>query len=843
MPDYNVNISFVVSRKGDGFQQMEKNVQQIKKSVEQMSGASVDANKKMQGGINQSGLKWTELKSKIDLAVGALRTIKQAGEEFFNLLREGAALEETERKFTRLAETIGTTADALKDDLGVATGGLLTTAEQMALATDLMTLGLASTHDEAIRLSNVAAQLGFDMNQLVLTLTNQTTMRFDALGLSVDGFDEKVQTLKDSGLAANEAFKLAFLEQAEEQLDRVGSIIDTNAGKLEILAANWRESTDNMKRGILDAAAPIISKLADMVTAANDAEIAIKNIGESASAWNDLQIAVNAVKAAIDEVGATGTPFAPVQTIRTRDALKELAAQISVTTGSFEEQKAKLESYGFTVDDIGVKLNGMGISWIEVGKAVEAVRLDQAAKEAEQFDIALTRVQSSSEGVTSATRLLALANLENTNIIEDHLIGLLKEEAVALGGVADETEEASEEAEELAAAMRELEAATGDYFIGALEAEEGASLFGIALSDLGEQSAFVSDMTGQQAEDLQLLQNAYSKAEENVRQYELGVKGANLSDDARNEKIQEQLDIMAELSPKIAELVGIGGDYITWTNDAVFNQDALNRSLFEAVDNAGGGAEALAELGVKTGIMSEEMADAALKSAAMQGKIDELGGLIAEGMGIDEALGLLDEFQDRLNRQYILDVDVAAALAKMNDMISSADALANKLAGLGGPEGLPPPLPGGGTGTGGGTGGQGATGGIIPGLQHGGLVFGGIPGQDSVHARLMEGERVLSVGQNAAFELLMKTLNRTGFATGGSMPPELARSFGPHGVADITRPANGIRGDTNTSVVIENINVESQPGMDTQELVQEFNRQLGADLRSRVSSRAIGSRF
>jgi hypothetical protein len=44
-----------------------------------------------------------------------------------------------------------------------------------------------------VRLSGVAAQLGMDVGEMTLALTNQTTRRFDQLGVSVDGFDERLR--------------------------------------------------------------------------------------------------------------------------------------------------------------------------------------------------------------------------------------------------------------------------------------------------------------------------------------------------------------------------------------------------------------------------------------------------------------------------------------------------------------------------------------------------------------------------------------------------------------------------------------------------------------------------
>jgi len=156
-------------------------------------------------------------------------------------------LEFTVKKFDRLSESIGTTADALLYDLKGATGGLISDMELMASATDFMTLGLVKTHDEAVRLTSVAGQLGMNMNQLVLTLTNQTMMRFDALGVATDGFKEKVKALTDTGMNANDAFNEAFLQQAEEQIEKVGSIADGSAASFLRMEAAVKNLANKIK--------------------------------------------------------------------------------------------------------------------------------------------------------------------------------------------------------------------------------------------------------------------------------------------------------------------------------------------------------------------------------------------------------------------------------------------------------------------------------------------------------------------------------------------------------------------------------------------------------------------
>ena len=183
--------------------------------------------------------------------------------KLYDTAREGAEIEYTRVKFERLAESIGTTSDALLGELRTATRGTLSDMEAMALAADLLALGLAKNSDEAVRLAKVQSGLGMDMNQLVLTLTNQTTMRFDALGVSVDGFDEKVKQLKATGMSTNEAFKEAFLQQAEEQLDKVGNAADETIGSFKRLEASFKNVSDQAKRDISDGFVPFIEVMAD----------------------------------------------------------------------------------------------------------------------------------------------------------------------------------------------------------------------------------------------------------------------------------------------------------------------------------------------------------------------------------------------------------------------------------------------------------------------------------------------------------------------------------------------------------------------------------------------------
>ena len=221
---------------------------------------SVDSTKKSAEKAEKSFLK---MGAKVAAVSGAIAAMGAAAVKAFEFAEQGAQLQLTEERFGRLTRTIGTTADILGRDLQRAMGGIVSEAEAMALGTDLLSLGLVKSKEEAARMATVVGQLGMDMNQLVLTLTNQTTMRFDALGVSVDGFDEKYQALRET-MTDQEAFKMAFLEQSEEQLAKVGSVADTAAGEFMQLKAAWKDWMDGVKKGMADVLTPYITKINDV---------------------------------------------------------------------------------------------------------------------------------------------------------------------------------------------------------------------------------------------------------------------------------------------------------------------------------------------------------------------------------------------------------------------------------------------------------------------------------------------------------------------------------------------------------------------------------------------------
>jgi len=263
MPDVTVTINTI-----------EKGSQNTKRATENLKNLKQET-KALVPGLENARSELTKFATTNAGLIGILVGVGVALKKTYDIAREGAALEFTIGKFDRLSESIGTTSEALLRDLKEATRGIYSDMELMASATDLVALGLAKDHEEAVRLAAVSGGLNMNMNQLVLTLTNMTTMRFDALGVSVDGFKEKVAELEAQGYSANDAFKEAFLQQAEMQLEKVGHAADSSLGSFMRLEAGIRDMTDRAKRSVSEGLEPLVDALADQVERENEYSAAL----------------------------------------------------------------------------------------------------------------------------------------------------------------------------------------------------------------------------------------------------------------------------------------------------------------------------------------------------------------------------------------------------------------------------------------------------------------------------------------------------------------------------------------------------------------------------------------
>lgn len=184
----------------------------------------------------------------------------QTAQKAYETVLAGSAILGQQAQFENLAASIGTTADMLETRLKSATGGLFSDAQQIAAASEIISLGLASNENGVVRLANAAARLNLDMQVLGLTLANDSTARLDSLGLSMQRVKEISAELKAEGFTGD-AFDEAVLIALEERMNLLGDASETTAGKIQIFNAKIANLTDGFKIALAEGVTPFIDEL------------------------------------------------------------------------------------------------------------------------------------------------------------------------------------------------------------------------------------------------------------------------------------------------------------------------------------------------------------------------------------------------------------------------------------------------------------------------------------------------------------------------------------------------------------------------------------------------------
>lgn len=308
----------------------------------------------------------------------------------------------------------------------------------------------------------------------------------------------------------------------------------------------------------------------------------------------------------------------------------------------------------------------------EQAKAADA--LQQLNEETASFDAKfLGPAVTDAENLAEATAAISDINLSGWSAAQASAFDKQRQTAIAASGsfdimamaqqgvvtnttaeasrvMAEEMERQKKVAEENAEKLKELAAASGDYFVSAMQAEAGTGLFNESLDQLGIQYVRVGGRTREQNEELSYLQETYNKAQQNIQDYELGLKGLGLTEEERNEKIAEQMLLMQNAEAAMQPLLAITGEIAEKNVQATINQDAVNQALLRAADNSGASAVQMALLGGALGVYSEEAMNAALQSALIEEKINQLAQAYTNGeISVGEMRQQLADFIEQVD--------------------------------------------------------------------------------------------------------------------------------------------------------------------------------------------------
>jgi hypothetical protein len=271
----------------------------------------------------KSGGGLLNMSSKATAAFGGIAAglfgVKQVWDTTFAAIQEGAALQKAANQFENLAESIGSSSDSMMAKLRTASAGMMSDAELIASAGQIISLGLADGEDGVARLAAVVGTLGLDMQQVILTFANNSTMRLDALGLSVEGVTAKAKELERNGFVGD-AFDEAVLISLEEKTKLLGSTAGTSAGEI-----------DKLQTALANVADPAKVALAERWT------------GVFFATRVSIELATDAAKDFIRTI--EGTPAADVSTPKTQAAL------MNVLTGSYTTVATAIDLAAFSQEE------------------------------------------------------------------------------------------------------------------------------------------------------------------------------------------------------------------------------------------------------------------------------------------------------------------------------------------------------------------------------------------------------------------------------------------------------------------------------------------------------------
>lgn len=296
-----IRINILINRSGDPFDEIRRELRGVRDAIKETTAATEEAGAK-------GSTRWTELRSQLSLIKGGLEEVQQFARAAWQMLGEGAELELAASRFDKLAESIGTTADALLIDLRKATMGTASDADLISGAVRMLSMDFASTHEEAVRLTRVVGSLDMSMSLLRRTLGGQTTAFFDEMGMSVEGFDERLKALQGT-MSDKDAFTMAFIEQAEAHIDRWGRRAETAAGDIMRLEAAWKNMTDEFKKEFVDQVdlEQLVDDVQELTASVTDAigplmgfGKALKFIAEFIAEWNPPAAIGRGIRGAFD---------------------------------------------------------------------------------------------------------------------------------------------------------------------------------------------------------------------------------------------------------------------------------------------------------------------------------------------------------------------------------------------------------------------------------------------------------------------------------------------------------------------------------------------------------------
>ena len=269
------------------------------KGSQAVKKAEADLDKLDQTAGQKVPMSFSKMALGIGAGVAAFGAVTIAAKAAWDALGEGSELIKLQSQFDNLATSIDTTSESLKSSLSAATSGMVSDADLISASSDIISMRLATTEDGVVRLAAATSQLGTDMNQLTMTMLNDSTMRLDQLGLSATRVKEIQDDLKANGFVGD-AFDEAVIIALEERVTLLGDASETTAGDVKKIEA----SIQNVKNaGLIAFTEGAAGGLHNMALASKGTELALIDLANRAGeAFGGIIAGLGAVMNAWDSL-------------------------------------------------------------------------------------------------------------------------------------------------------------------------------------------------------------------------------------------------------------------------------------------------------------------------------------------------------------------------------------------------------------------------------------------------------------------------------------------------------------------------------------------------------------
>ena len=619
------------------------------------------------------------------LAIGAAAL---AAKKAWNIMGEGAALLRTEARFNKLAASIGATANVLTAELRAATHGTISDMELMASASQLISLRLADNADQVVRLGAVAGVLNWDMQQVILTFANMSTMRLDALGLSVGEVTSKARELELQGMSSQEAFKEAVILAGEAQAALL-DVGDDAVRSMEQAQTGWENAKNNFKMGLVGIAdatgiTRFVGDIGDALTKLSlskeenqlkDASAAIATANKNIADGNlSYETYIGYLESAI----ASGYLFADTQKLvsseieKVNAAIEEQARAAALAAAGGRDITEVYREWAVATEVVGEQAQNFVKAFSEAVSGMTAANIDPGPLVT--FGDALN---STAENAGAMTFSIDAANAALYKAAQ--AAGASAAELAILGVATGQFTEAEADAALKTAILQEaINRLASDYANGEISVREMTAALREQMAEIAAMPSLFNDITNAATQSSALIGDKFGS-----EPWYRPVNGLVKRDAEEIEKatrsvggFTQQVDHLAEAHKRLAsafsEEVNAKPEDGLIDAAGVVNIENASKALFEQAQAAGATASQLAMLGVATGQFTEEEAKAALKAAILMEKIKMLAAGVASGdIGIGDAIGGLGSFKEQLDSGQI-----AEAAGGVEALGAAANALA-----------------------------------------------------------------------------------------------------------------------------------------------------------------------